>query len=237
MLRCGHPVRHDLLELGGRVAGMRGGEELQERVLAAGHHALHITGKDALEWLLGGPLGMLSCQGLYAVEREGKLEVHRLLGPQRAVVVEHGDACGWRHVVGASVRRHPRDEGREGLPGGPVVPGRKGLSRRRRSGRRRRSAVRARSTHRIRTANAEGHRRDDGAEPEHRLHSLPVSMLNAAANMLASAALLERLEHLVEAEAADLLARRELLERGEESARRTAAPARAGTCGRSASVR
>ena len=36
--------------------------------------------------------------------------------------------------------------------------------------------------------------------------------------LLAAAALLQRFQHLVEAEAADFLARRELLERGEEPA-------------------
>jgi hypothetical protein len=36
---------------------------------------------------------------LHAVEREGELEVHRLLGPQRAVVVEHGDALGWNDEI------------------------------------------------------------------------------------------------------------------------------------------
>ena len=34
------------------------------------------------------------------VQGEDQLGVDRLLGPQRAVVVEHGDALGLRHEVG-----------------------------------------------------------------------------------------------------------------------------------------
>jgi hypothetical protein len=40
------------------------------------------------------PLGMLRRQRLHTVEREEELEIHRLLGPERAVVVEGGDAFG-----------------------------------------------------------------------------------------------------------------------------------------------
>ena len=62
--------------------------------------ALHVAGEERLEGLRGLPLGMLRRQRLHAVEREGELEVDRLLGPERAVVVEDGDALGGRHEAG-----------------------------------------------------------------------------------------------------------------------------------------
>ena len=72
-------------------------------LLAAGQRALQVAREDRLERLLVLPLRMLRRQRLDAVEREGELEVHRLLGPERAVVVEDGDALGGRHEV----RRRP----------------------------------------------------------------------------------------------------------------------------------
>ena len=67
---------------------------------------------------------MLRRQRLDAVEREGELDVHRLLDPQRAVVVERGDALGLGHEVGRAFRGHRRDEIDDRGFGGAVVPGR-----------------------------------------------------------------------------------------------------------------
>ena len=64
---------------------------------------LHVAVEQRLERLLVLPLRMLRRQRLDAVDREGDLEVDRLLAPQRAVVVEGGDALGGRHEV----RRRP----------------------------------------------------------------------------------------------------------------------------------
>ena len=50
--------------------------------------------------LLFGMLGGGKC--LDAVEDEERLEIHRLLGPQRAVVVEDGDAFGGRNEIRVS---------------------------------------------------------------------------------------------------------------------------------------
>ena len=83
------------------------------------------------EGLLRLPLGVLRGERLDAVERERELDVHRLLGPQRAVVVEHGDALGGRHVAGRALLRHLGDEGDDRLPGRTVVPGRQRIGRRR----------------------------------------------------------------------------------------------------------
>ena len=75
------------------------------------------------ERLLRLPLRVLRRQCLHAVDQEEGLEVHRLLGPQRAVVVEHRDAFGHRHEVRRAGRRHALDEGDDGLLRPGVVPG------------------------------------------------------------------------------------------------------------------
>src|SRR5262245_16707360 len=59
---------------------------------------------------------------LDAVEREEKLEIHRVLAPQRAVVVEGGDALGWRNKLRTTLRRRRADEVYNGLLGRSVVP-------------------------------------------------------------------------------------------------------------------
>jgi len=65
---------------------------------------------------------MVRRQCLDAIERERELEVHRLLGPERAVVVEDGDALGHWHEAGAPLLRHFRHEVDDGLSAGAGVP-------------------------------------------------------------------------------------------------------------------
>ena len=65
---------------------------------------------------------MLRRERLHAVEREVKLNGHRLLAPERAVVVEGGDAFRHRHKIGRAGFRHLLDEGDDGLLGLAVVP-------------------------------------------------------------------------------------------------------------------
>ena len=83
--------------------------------LAAGQRGLHVALEQRGEGLLVLPLGMLRRERLDAVEREEELEVHRLLGPERAVVVEGGDALGRRHEVRRAFLRHLLDESDDGL--------------------------------------------------------------------------------------------------------------------------
>ena len=77
-----------------------------------GQDRLDVALEDALERLRRLPLGMLRSQRLDAIEREGELEVDRLLGPQRAVVVEDGDALGRRHEIRRAGLRRPRRRSR-----------------------------------------------------------------------------------------------------------------------------
>ena len=67
------------------------------------------------------------CCGASAFTRssaKSELEIHRLLGPERAVVVERGDALGGRDEVRRALLGDFRDEVDDGLFGRAVVPGR-----------------------------------------------------------------------------------------------------------------
>ena len=58
-----------------------------------------------------------------AHEDEAELDRHRLLAPERAVVVVHGDPLGRRHVVRPALRRHALDEVDDRRARRRVVPG------------------------------------------------------------------------------------------------------------------
>ena len=128
------PVGDDLRELLRRHAGMRHRHQLDQSLFAGSGQRLHVAVQHRLERLLGLPFRMLRRQRLDAVEHEGELDVHRLLDPQRAVVVEGRDALIRRHEVGPALRRDARDEIGDRRLGRAVVPGRQrvGLRLRRR---------------------------------------------------------------------------------------------------------
>jgi hypothetical protein len=71
---------------------------------------------------------VLGGHGRHARQREGELEVHGLLGPQRAVVVEDGDALGRGHELGVARVCDAADEVDDALPGRTGVPGRQGIA-------------------------------------------------------------------------------------------------------------
>ena len=64
--------------------------------------------------------------------RRRELEVHRLLGPERAVVVEGGDALGHRNEIRRSFGGHALDESNDRLFRRAVVPGRQRIGGERR---------------------------------------------------------------------------------------------------------
>src|SRR5262245_34683187 len=87
---------------------------------------------------------MLWCERFDPIEREDQLERHRLLGPERAVVVEGGDALACRYEVGSAFSGDAADELHDRAPRRTVVPrweyrgcGGTGLRGRRRDRRRR----------------------------------------------------------------------------------------------------
>ena len=110
MLRRRDPVRDDLLEFLRRHARVRGHDQLDQRLFATGQRGFHIALEHGGERLLVLPLGMLWRQSVDPVENEERLKIHRLLGPERAVVVERGDAFRHRHEVCGTLFRHLFDE-------------------------------------------------------------------------------------------------------------------------------
>ena len=129
MLRGGQPVAHDPFELIGRHARVRRHDDFHQRFFAARQRGFHVALEERGERLLVLPFGMLRRERLHAIEREGELEIDRLLGPQRAVVVEHRDARGRRYEILAAFRGDARDEVQDGLFGRAVVPGWQSIGR------------------------------------------------------------------------------------------------------------
>ena len=84
---------------------------------------LDVALQHGLERLLSGPVRMLCGQHLDSIERKGQLHVNGLLGPQRAVVIERGDARGYRNKVGAALGRDAAHERQNRGFGLAVVPG------------------------------------------------------------------------------------------------------------------
>ena len=104
------PSAHRGAELLVGHAAVRRGDECPERVLALRGHRLRIALQERRERLGRLPLGVRGPQGLHAVDDERELHIHRLLGPQRAIVVEDGDALGLGHKVDARRIGRARDE-------------------------------------------------------------------------------------------------------------------------------
>jgi hypothetical protein len=71
-----------------------------------------------------GQFGLGLDQRRYALEDVHHLRIHRVLDPQRAVLVEGGDALGGRHELRAALRRGLFTKVDDRLLGRAVVPGR-----------------------------------------------------------------------------------------------------------------
>jgi hypothetical protein len=69
------------------------------------------------------PFRMLRRQRLHLVDREGQLEIDRLLGPQCAVIVEGGDALGRLDVVWRPLPGDALDKAGDGLLRRTVISG------------------------------------------------------------------------------------------------------------------
>ena len=123
MLRGGDPVLHDLFEFLRGHARVGGHDDFDHRVFAAGERGFHVALEQRRERFLVLPLRMLRREHLHAVEREEELEIHRLLGPERAVVVERGDALVRRNEVGRAFLGYFFDESDDGFLRRGVVPG------------------------------------------------------------------------------------------------------------------
>jgi hypothetical protein len=75
------------------------------------------------------PVRVLRRYRLHTVECELNLEVDRLLGPERTVVVEDRDAFGRWYMLRPALACHPPDEIDDDPFGAAVVPGRKRIQR------------------------------------------------------------------------------------------------------------
>ena len=102
---------------------MRAGDNSHQRGLAASEGALEVALEQRGKRLLVLPLRVLRRKRLHAVKGKQELEIQRLLGPECAVVVEHGDALGRRHEIGRALLGNFRHEVHDGLFGLAVVPG------------------------------------------------------------------------------------------------------------------
>ena len=132
---------------------------------------------------------MLRREGLHAIEGKQDLKRQRLLGPQRAVVVEGGNALGHRHEVGSALLGHAGDEIDDRLLGSAVVPGRQRIGRRRRCrgrGRRRRVARRGLPAASWRQEQSQNHQAQAPQRSAHAKHRLPARFKWSEAQPLAA---------------------------------------------------
>ncbi|MNN72589.1 hypothetical protein D3C81_1886410 [compost metagenome] len=104
-------------------------DDLHQAVHAAGGQGLVVVLEDSLERLLGFPLRMLGRHALDFLQGEQHLEVHRLLTPQCAVVVEHGDAFSGFDIVPGAFGGHGLDKLDDAFLRGAIVPRGQGLGR------------------------------------------------------------------------------------------------------------
>jgi hypothetical protein len=68
------------------------------------------------------------------IEREGELKIIGLLGPQRAVIVEHRDAFLSGNEIGAALRCYADHKVRNGFLDRAIVPGGQRVGLRQRAG-------------------------------------------------------------------------------------------------------
>ncbi|MCY1302312.1 hypothetical protein D9M70_519620 [compost metagenome] len=113
-----------------RHAGMGRHHEFDDALLAGGGDTRHITLEQRCERLLVLPLRMFRRHRLDAIRSEHALEIVRLLGPERAVIVEDGDPFLRRHEVRPVLAGDARDEIDDGRLCLAIIPGRKIVGRR-----------------------------------------------------------------------------------------------------------
>ena len=105
-LALGHPLRRFGAELVDGHAGQRGHEKLLEVRLRQLGDGLAIAGEHRLERLLIFASSGLALTSAGTLSRHvDDLAVHRMLDPERAVLVEGGDPLRRRHEIGARLAR------------------------------------------------------------------------------------------------------------------------------------
>ena len=122
------PVRDDFLELRRGHAGMRHRDDFDQSLFTGSRQRLQVAVQHRRERLLGLPVRMHGRKRLHPVECKGQLDIHRLLDPERAVIVEGRDALLDRHEERPALRRDPRDKIEDRSLGRPLVPGRQWIA-------------------------------------------------------------------------------------------------------------
>ena len=118
----GKPILDDALILLGGHVRRSGSDDLNERRQAAGESGLQVPCEDRFVRVFLLPLGVLRRKLLNAVNGEQELKIQRLLSPERAVVVERGDAFGRRHKLRRAFRGDLRHEVQNGLLRPAIIP-------------------------------------------------------------------------------------------------------------------
>ena len=111
----------------GKVFGghARAGEvdDVEDAFVVVGEERGEVAGEGGLHHRIVFPCGFVGQAAFQFVEREGELEGHGVLRPERAVVVEHGEALrSWNELLGVGVGDFG-DKVEDGLLGRAGVPG------------------------------------------------------------------------------------------------------------------
>src|SRR6266404_3539515 len=105
------PLSDDSGKFFGAHAAMAHRHDLHEALLTRSEQRLLVARKHSCEGLLLFTFWMLRGERLYPVNGEGELEINRLLGPERTVIVERRDALFDRHEVRRPFLCYLLDEG------------------------------------------------------------------------------------------------------------------------------
>jgi hypothetical protein len=130
MPRFREPIAHRRVELTGRHPAVRGDHHLTQPFVAVGHECLCIAIHDHLVRLTIAKLGMGIQERRDARKRVHDLDVHRLLAPQRAVVIKDGDAIGDGNKLLPGRVGDTTDEAHDDSLRRVVAPARKRIDRR-----------------------------------------------------------------------------------------------------------
>src|SRR5439155_7117710 len=103
--RANHPI-----ELVGRDVGVGRQRNLEQDLLAERRERLHVVLEERLVRLAFAQRRVIGCELLQTMLREEQLNLHRLLAPERPIVVERRNALSRRHEVRAPFLRYTSDE-------------------------------------------------------------------------------------------------------------------------------
>jgi hypothetical protein len=122
MLRRREPALDNVLKFFRRNARVCHQDQFNEAFFARCGNVFHIASQQGRERFLIFPFWMLGSHLFHTVDRKGQLHVHGLLGPERTVVVEDGDAIGRWYVIDAAFRGDLFDEAENRVLGCSFIP-------------------------------------------------------------------------------------------------------------------